>query len=352
MVRNVASFAVRLLSAARRCARRRAAAPMSLALLAGLALGAANGAQAGVFGRLKEAVQQKTQHIKEAAPQIGGQTAAAAPDAAATNGEDPDHPLHLTGEGHCHGHNSATCLDYMEVAAQCTAPLHGYRAKLLAERIDKRLGKDRSLSAGQRENLREDLAAFTELAAKKSDDDPTLGGEAHSQRYLSDIADEDQVWVNAENARFRNRIMNKCEGADHMGVGHRTELIKDFGPTGDEAVAQYRKTHPQRPQRSAMNQCTQAIGGLRFKVMADMMEKKMTGLSLSAKERAEWEADIAATRNAAAAGGTALPTVADPANPYRPITRLTSPQEQMALANETLKETQAALAACKKRAGA
>lgn len=347
---------------------------LCLVLTAAWTAAAPPAAHAGIFDQLKSAVQNQARALENQAKSTAQNKADAAvrekaqaaenqalggvasppggsvPNASAQNGTDPDHPLHLTGEGHCHGQNTATCLDYMDVMTQCLAPLNGYRAQLMAERIDKRLKEDSTLSADQRKNLEEDRAAFRSLAEKKLNEDPTLAGVQHSQRYLSDVSTETQIWVNAEYGRMHNRIMNKCEGADHMGVGHRTELIKDFGPTGDEAVAQYRKTHPATPQRSARSSCLQSVStqsGLRFSIMADMMEKKMQTLKLSAKQRSEWQADIAAVRKSAAAGGTTMPAVDDPVNPYRPMTRLT-PQERVAASNEYLKETQAAIAACQK----
>jgi hypothetical protein len=329
-------------------------------------------AHAGVLDKLKSAAREKTQELKKIAPKPAGSgqtqdtTGAAAPASGggvqpagaqttrqdAQPAEDPDHPLRLTGQGHCRGQNSATCLDYMEVVQQCMDPLNGYRADLLAKRIEKRL-EDSKLTADRRKNLEEDLSVFRDLAARKSNEEPTLGGQMRSQRYLSDIEDEDQIWVNAEYNRFNRRIMNKCEGADHMGVGHRTELITDFGPSGDEAVAEYRKTHPQRgktPPRTAAMECMQSLSGLRFKLMADMMEKKMQSSTLSAEERSQWRADIAAVRKAAAAGGSAMPTVDDPANPMRPLTRLTT-QEQLSLNDVYVKATQTAMADCQKPQG-
>lgn len=315
----------------------------------------------GLFGQLKSEVQQKAQEIKNAASKSGSAPANNAA-AATQNGSDPDHPLQLSGQGHCQGRNSATCLDYMDVMSQCLAPLQGYRARMMAERIDWRLKQDPTLGADRRRNLQEDMAAFQDLAARKSNEEPTLGGTVHSQRYLSDVEDDDQIWVNAENARYQRQIQNKCEGADHMQTGHRTELIKDFGPTGDEAVAAYHKAHPatgpnaqaQAQARAAMEtqatECSRMIGGLRYKIMADMMEKKMATLSLSAKERGEWQEDIAAVRQAAAAGGAVIPKVNDAANPYRPNTRLITQQEQMALQDETMKETKVATAECRQRA--
>ncbi|MBI1398096.1 MAG: hypothetical protein GC151_19145 [Betaproteobacteria bacterium] len=258
--------------------------------------------------------------------------------------EDPDHPLRLEDhyEGHCHGHNTATCLDATELLTQCLEPIKGYRMKMLAQRIDYRL-KNEQLPEEKRKVLEEDRDAAQEAAANHSDE-PTIAGQKESQRYLSDIDPEDQVWVNAEYGRYRNRIMNKCEGADQMGTGHRTELIKDFGMTGDEAVAEYRRKHAE--SHPSHSDCMKGIGGLRYTIMADMMEKKMKTLELSADERAKWKADIAAVREAAKSGGTTVPKVDDPKNPYRPLTRLQAPADQMALSQEYSAQTQTALAAC------
>lgn len=287
---------------------------------------------AGLFDSLKAAANQLEKQAQSAQqPQ-------------AQNGTDADHPLNLQYHGSCDGHRTATCMDYNEGMDQCMAPIYGYRMKMLGDRIEWKFKND-NLTDQQRKNLQEDLAGARE-AEKNHSDEPTIAGQAKSQRYLSDISEEDQVWVNAEFMRLRNRIYNKCEGADHMGVGHRTEFITDYGPTGDEAVAEYRKSH-QRRRHSSSNNCMQAVAGVRYKIMADMMEKKMQTLKLSDKERNEWLVDIEAVRQAAASGGTTMPKVDDPVNPYRPITRLSSPDEQMALNNQFNQESRALLDACK-----
>jgi hypothetical protein len=118
--------------------------------------------------------------------------------------------------------------------------------------------------------------------------------------------------------------------------------------TGDEAVAQYRQQHAQmRAAFSNQNNCMHSIGGLRYSIMAEMMEKKMQTLQLSDKERSQWQADITAVRASADSGGTTMPKVDDPVNPYRSLTRLSSPDEQMALNNEYVKQSQALMAQCK-----
>lgn len=316
----------------------------AILFVSGMMTGSPVLSHAGLFDALNNAANK----LNQAAQQIdqGGGSGQSA-----SNGSDPDHPVNLQYKGSCEGHRSATCMDYNEGMDQCMAPIRGYRMKMLGDRIEYKF-KNEKLTDQQRKSLQEDLTGARE-AQKKGSDDPTIAGEAKSQRYLSDISDEDQIWVNAEFGRLRNKIYNKCMGADHMQTGHRTEMITDMGPTGDEAVAQYRKEHPQRRRGSYVPGAgvsggsggagcdVQTIAGLRYNIMADMMEKKMQSLKLSDKEKVEWLMDIGAVRTVAQTGGMSMPTVPDPKNPYRPITRLSSPEEQTALNNEYVKQSQA-----------
>lgn len=291
-------------------------------------------ASAGFMDKLNAATEkmnQATQKIQ------GGKPASPQP------AEDPDRPLHLEDhyKGSCEGKRSATCMDYMELVDQCMDPLRGYRMKVTGDLIDKKLKKEK-LTDQQRKSLEEDLAGIREAEKNKSDD-PTIAGEEKSQRYLMDISDEDQVYINAEYNQYHNKIYNKCVGADHMNTGRRTEMITDKGMSGEEAVAEYRK---EQAKKKEPMECMMRVQGVRYQIMADMMEKKMQAMKLSDKERSEWEADIAAVRKAGEAGGGAMPTVDDPANPYRPITRLTTTEEQMTLNEEYSKQSQALMAEC------
>ncbi|MDE2223473.1 MAG: hypothetical protein KGK03_10445 [Candidatus Omnitrophica bacterium] len=58
---------------------------------------------------------------------------------------------------------------------------------------------------------------------------------------------------------------------------------------------------------------------------------------------------VSIPRAAAAAGGTAMPTIADPQNPYRHFSRISSPDEQITLNNEFAKESKEAAADCRGR---
>lgn len=295
-------------------------------------------ASAGLLDKLNAAAAKIKQSSQPNQPKTTGAVA----------GEtDEDHPLNLEDHYHgsCEGKRSATCMDYTELMDQCMAPIRGYHSKLWIDRLDKKL-KEEKLKDKERKNLEEDLAAFREAYKNKSDD-PTIAGDKNSQRYLSDASEEDQVWVNTEFNQFNAKIMNKCEGADHMGVGHRTEF--DTGPkiSGDEAVAQLRAQKAQeRANRPAS--CLGKVSGVRYTVMADMMEKKMQTMNLSGKERSDWEADIASLREAAQADTPGMPKAVDPSNPMRAMMRLSSPDDQVALSQETSRQSQELISKCGK----
>jgi hypothetical protein len=209
-------------------------------------------------------------------------------------------------------------------------PLRGYRSKLTADLIEKKLKKEKDISPALRKNLEEDLAAFREAEKNKSDH-PTIAGQPKSQRYLQDISEEDQVCINADYNTFYKKIYNKCMGADHMGIGKRTEMMQDTKTmTCEQAVAEFRK---REAKESAPFDCLQNVSNVRWIVMAEHMEAKMKKLDPQGKEKADWEADIASVREVAAIGGTAQPKAVDPSNPVRYMMRL-SGEEQVAMMQE------------------
>lgn len=296
---------------------------------------------AGFMDKLNAATQKINQATQKIQQKSQSQTSSSTSKPPA--GEDPDRPLHLEDydkTGSCEGKRSATCMDYMELASNCMAPLKGYRAKLYAEQIDKKL-KTENLSGQQRKNLEEDLAAFKEAQNNKTDE-PTIAGQKNSQRYLQDVSEEDQVYVNAEYNKFYKKIYNKCMGADHMGIGKRTEMMQDTETiSGEEAVAQLRQ---KKSKESAPFDCLKKLSNLRWKIMADMMESKMNRLNPSGKEREAWEADIASIRDVAQTGAPA-PTPADPSNPARYMLRLDS-NEQVAMMQEYARQNEIESAKC------
>jgi len=82
-----------------------------------------------------------------------------------------------------------------------------------------------------------------------------------------------------------------------------------------------------------ISSCTDSAKGLRLSIMADKMQQKLdASKGLSAKERANFEADIKATRDASDQKLDYAPPV-DPKNPNRALMRL-SAQEQLDVTTE------------------
>jgi hypothetical protein len=294
-------------------------------------------ASAGLLDKLNQATKKLNDYNNR---QTSGQQSATASSSA--DAEDPDRPLHLKGQGHCKGQNTATCMDYMEVVDQCMDPLKGYRMKVTGDLIEKKL-KTEKLTDQQRKDLQTDLGGIKE-AYKNKTDNPTINGEQNSQVYLQHISEEDQVYINAEYGIYYKKIYNKCMGADHMGIGKRREMMTDVETiSGDEAVKQMRA---QRAKEDEPFNCAKKAGFVRWNIMADLMEKRMNEKGLSGKERADWEADIASLREFAQKAEGGMPKAVDPSNPMRAMMRLTDPADQTAISNETLTRTQEILDGC------
>ena len=301
---------------------------------------AANPAQAGFLDKLNQAaeklnqasqqMQQRTQSQSQSQPQSG----------------DPDRPLHLEGQGHCKGNNTATCMDYGEVVDQCMDPIKGYRMKVTGDLIEKKLKTEKDITAQQRKNLEEDLTAARE-AEKNKTDNPTIAGDQNSQRYLMDIAEEDQIYINAEYNKFHQKIYNKCIGADHMNTGHRTEMTSGPMMSGDEAVAEFKK---KKAKEREPFDCMKNISSLRWVIIAEKLEQKLAASgNISAQERTNWEADIAAVRETLNTKAM-MPAAVDPSNPMRYMLRLSS-QDQLTINTEYATRSQTEMAKCSAGAG-
>jgi hypothetical protein len=114
----------------------------------------------------------------------------------------------------------AGCLDYMDTVTACTDQLNGDHAKMWADVIDERLASGKGVTAAQRQNLEEDLAAYRAAEAKKTDVvDARISG-----RMFEDLPKDDQIEANRRYGVRYNEVMSKCNGADHMGVVHTTKL--------------------------------------------------------------------------------------------------------------------------------
>lgn len=291
-------------------------------------------AYAGFVDKLNEASRKMQQASNNMNNWNSGSAQAPSP-------TDSDRPLNLDGyQGHCNGQGGATCLDYMDKAGQCMAPLKGYRAKLTADLIERKLSNGTPLSPELRKNLQEDLIAAR--TAQQSGTDTIVSTPSDPQRYLMDISEDDQVEINSQFGQFYQKIMNKCMGADHMGIGRRTEM--NYIQDNSAEMAQRKKED--KAFNSSM-ECMKRASGIRWQVMADMTERKMNAQpNLSAQERQEWQEDILVMRNAYESQAASMPQSPDPKNPMRYMMRLTSPDEQMEMNNAYMAAHQKALAEC------
>src|SRR5207302_10203088 len=91
--------------------------------------------------------------------------------------------------------------------------------------------------------------------------------------------------------------------------------------------------------------CTEGNKGLRMSIMADKMQQRLNASKgLSAKDRADFEADIKATRDAADNKLDYAPPV-DPKNPNRAMMRLTA-QDQIDVTTESSNRYPAGMQNC------
>jgi hypothetical protein len=204
--------------------------------------------------------------------------------------------------------------------------------------------------------------------------------EGHGRHAGVNVPDDEQVAINSMNIRFVQEVNLACEhkyggmtryspGSDQSGQARYEQQLRDkmgkvvdiasvpvgplpspFPKSAAEVAAE--KKAAQEASRKAMmqqfNSCADAAKGLRLSIMADHLQRNLDNAhGLSVKERADFEADIKATRDSAAKGLEQVEPV-DPSNPYRAMTRLTT-QDQIDIATEFGKQYSERMANCTRR---
>jgi hypothetical protein len=146
--------------------------------------------------------------------------------------------------------------------------------------------------------------------------------------------------------KYEQDLASKMQTPIDIATIPITALASPFPKTLEEQHAERREKQQARMAQqhaagAASNQaivakvtaCQQKLQGLRMSIMADHMQTNMTAATrLSAKDKAEYEADIRSVREAGAAGKQMAAPV-DPANPNRAMMRLTL-QDQMSMSTE------------------
>ena len=189
------------------------------------------------------------------------------------------------------------------------------------------------------------------------------------QHYLLGLTDREQVAINSLNNRFIQEIRLKCEqkyggmsryssntGETSAGqLQYENQLRAEMTqPLNLEAIPVEPLPIPKSPAQAAQekraavaavkqaaaqkfNDCTAGAKGLRPRLIAQALQRKLENTpGLSAKERAELQADMQAAWVSAGKGLDRIES-ADPKNPYRAEQHL-SPQDHMEINNEYAKQ--------------
>jgi len=271
----------------------------------------------------------------------------------------------------------ATKLDGLKNFAECQNQTVGYQEHLIADRLDAKLAKSTALTAAERDVWAGDIRALRQVALGRPFKAPDA---KNPQHYLMGLTDDEQVAINSMNIRFVQEVNLACEhkyggmtryspGSDQSGQARYEQQLRDkmgkvvdiasvpvgplpspFPKSAAEVAAE--KKAAQEASRKAMmqqfNSCADAAKGLRLSIMADHLQRNLDNAhGLSVKERADFEADIKATRDSAAKGLEQVEPV-DPSNPYRAMSRLTT-QDQIDIATEFGKQYSERMANCTRR---
>lgn len=258
--------------------------------------------------------------------------------------------------------------------ADCQTRTQGHSEHLMADRLQAKLDKATSLTPEERDIWVAEIGALRQVkpAHPFKAPDPK-----NPQRYFLGLNKDEQTAINSMHNRFVQQNNLECEkkyggmtryspGSDQSGQAAYEKQLKDnIGTATDIATipvtpipSPYPKTREQmHEERRATQQanrqaaaqtiggCTDSAKGLRLSIMADKMQQKFNASKgLSAKERADFEADIKATRDAADQKLDSAPPV-DPKNPNRALMRL-SAQEQVAVTTEFSNRYLAAMQNC------
>ncbi len=273
----------------------------------------------------------------------------------------------------------ATKLEGLTKFNDCQNQALGHREHLIGDRLEAKLTKTTALNPEERAIWVAEIQALHQVTASHPYKAPD---EKNSQRYFLGLTDDEQVAINSMNSRYQQEIQLACEKkyggmtryspeADQSGQARYEKELKDkmqtpidistitVGPLPSPypkslAQMQEERRAAQQASRQAATQtissCTEGAKGLRLSIMADKMQQRLnSSMGLSAKERAEFEADIKATRDAAAKKLDYAPPV-DPSKPNRALMRLTA-QDQVEMTTEFSNQYLAQMQNCVQAAG-
>lgn len=256
----------------------------------------------------------------------------------------------------------ATKLDGLKNFSECQNQALGHREHLIGDRLEAKLAISTALKPEERDIWAAEIRALQQVTPSRPYKAPD---EKNSQRYFLGLTSDEQVAINSMHTRFTQEVNLACEkkygsmtryspNADHSGQARYEQELHDNMQTPidistievaplpspypkSRAQMQEERRAAQQASRQAaaqtMSSCTDGAKGLRMGIMADKMQQRLDSTKgLSAKERADFEADIKATRDAADKKLDYAPPV-DPSKPNRALMRLTA-QDQMEVTTE------------------
>ena len=271
----------------------------------------------------------------------------------------------------------ATNLDGLKDFSECQNQVVGHHEKLIADRLEAKLAVSTALTPEEHDIWAGDIRALRQVTPSQPNykaPDPK-----NPQHYFLGMTNDEQVAINSMFSRFVQEVNLACEkkyggmsrysgGGDQSSQARYEQGLKDEMktpidvstipvaplpspfPKTREQIQEERRAGQQAIRQAAATKvsgCADVAKGLRLTMMADKMQKRFdTSQGLSAKARADFEADIKATRDAAHKGlDMAAPL--DPSNPNRALMRLTT-QDQLDIAKEFGNQYMALMQNCMK----
>jgi hypothetical protein len=249
--------------------------------------------------------------------------------------------------------------------ADCMAARNGLQWKLMADRIEAKLGATPGLSATERKGWEEDIAMLRATAENPGKGMPQSPDPKNPTRYFTRLSGEEQMAVNQEYAAQSRSMMTNCTGGSNSAGGSSSPYQAERARRRAEAanapsqtaVAEAAKAeaqawmdaHPMaarkevRPthglgagdadylEKSGTMACFDRVKGFRAKLMADRLTSKRD--SVAPQDRRELDAWIAAWR-AVEHNHADAPSTPSGSNPNRDLQFLmNSDQQEINMAN-------------------
>lgn len=335
-------------------------------------------ASASFFDKLKaatHAVEHAGKNIRlpnQAANQTPNQAASQTPNGQHLNAQELKLQKQIAAEPYCPP-GSAICSSHvLDKLVACQSSVAGKLEHLAADRLEKKLKISPKLNARERAVWQADITALRAVGYEKPYQPPDP---KNSLQYTNGLTRDEYTAIQTTFVRYRQQVFINCERKSKNGLSTPAETEKYVAtlrakmpkpyevssiplqalpspfPKSDEELEQEREGAASARRAKAQqlaNKCNSGSNKIRMTLTADKMQQKLDNThGLSAKERADFVADIKATR-AAAAADSSSPKPVDPKNPYRYITRLTM-DDQMAINKEFQAQYVAYLQKCTKQ---